>query len=166
LPPNCTYYTVHHVGILCQAAWSTAGGPSDILPLNPSDDGCSSRNASGFPVGLEHQRPPLASGHSQAAYLPIPYGCGLVLRNAIEITQNIPITLILRKNLSLPLVCVFAQVCFWHGSVDGDTVSIRKEGEWSSLKLYYVHHVLCMNFSLASSTPLVTRPMPRKIHTI
>jgi hypothetical protein len=41
-----------------------------------NDDGCSSRNASGFPVGLEHQRPPLASDHSPAAHLPIPYGCG------------------------------------------------------------------------------------------
>ena len=84
MPPKCTYYTVH-VGIPWQAAWSTAGGPSDLLPLNPSDDGCSSRNASGFPVGLEHQRPPLASGHSQAAHLPIPYGCGLLFYSSFGI---------------------------------------------------------------------------------
>ena len=72
--------------ITTHEAQSPIGGGSTMTgitqaptALNPSDDGCSSRNASGFPVGLEHQRPPLASGHSQAAHLPIPYGCGFYL---------------------------------------------------------------------------------------
>jgi hypothetical protein len=58
------------------------------LPPNPSDDGSSCRNASGFPLRTGPPRPPLATDHSPAAHLPIPYGCGPPILNCHRLLPN------------------------------------------------------------------------------